>query len=440
MSLLYPGFLFGLGAVVIPIIIHLLQLRKPQRVLFTNNAIIRDVELITVRHRRVQQLVILLARILAIIALVIAFCQPIIPTKNGRVGIASQSVDVWADNSFSMQAPRATGERLFDAAVDQAKVLGQSLGRSEKIHFGQAGSSALAKDAFLQKLAELRLGGKPVRRNVEGNSGEAVYIFSDFQRNQFTASNIESLAGVRQTLLIPMVAKPTGNAYVDSLWVEDAFVRTRANVGLHIKVRNGGSAVVSDCPVKVYLGAKQVAAFRVTVEPEVSVETVVQVQLVDEGNALGRVVMDDQPVSFDNTFYFTLQPATSIRIVEIGEEPATQQAYANEPLFAYAFAKAGQIDFGVLKKANLVIVRELAGVDAGLREELGQVVKRGGSVVVVPPSGEQAGVLTRLCLRNWGLDKRSGRTLQKCLNCEKWLCPAARSRFFAMCLERSRAR
>ncbi|MBJ6111433.1 BatA domain-containing protein [Hymenobacter sp. BT523] len=390
MQLLYPWFLLGLGATAIPIIIHLLQLRKRQRVLFTNTAIIRDVELTTVRHRRVQQLLILLARILAISALVVAFCQPILPVRNDVSGAVGQSVAIWIDNSFSMQAPQAAGERLFDGAVEQAKVLGQALGQSRQIRLWQASNRALPRDAYLEKLANLRLSGKTIRTNSGDNSDGSVYIFSDFQRNQFSAKSIEAFAAGKQTLLVPLVAEPTGNVYVDSLWVEDAFVRMRTNVGIHISVRNGGNAAVNDCPVKVYFGAKQVAAFRVAVEPGKSVVTVVQVQLADARTTLGRVVIEEQPVNFDNTYNFTLQPAAAIRVVEIGEKPATEQAYGNEPLFAYTFAKAGRVDFGMLKQANLVIVCELGGIDAGLRDALGQVVRRGGSVVVVPVS-EAAG-------------------------------------------------
>ena len=59
MQMLYPWFLMGLIAIAIPIIIHLLQLRRPQRVVFTNNSFIREVELVAVRHRKVHQLLIL---------------------------------------------------------------------------------------------------------------------------------------------------------------------------------------------------------------------------------------------------------------------------------------------------------------------------------------------------------------------------------------------
>ncbi len=86
MQLIYPWFSIGLLAVAIPVIIHLLQLRKPQRLLFTNTAFIRDVELVTVQHRKLRQLLLLLARVLGIVALVLVFCQPIIPAeRNGGI-------------------------------------------------------------------------------------------------------------------------------------------------------------------------------------------------------------------------------------------------------------------------------------------------------------------------------------------------------------------
>ncbi len=185
---------------------------------------------------------------------------------------------------------------------------------------------------------------------------------------------------------MPVVGRQAANVYVDSLWLDDAFVRVRTNVGLHIRVRNGGEIKALDLPVKVFLGTRQVAAYRVTVEPGQASISVVQVQV--SGNALvqGRVVTEDAPVVFDNIYYFTLQPAAAIRVLEIGAEPVAKQLYGNEPLFSYAFVKPQNVDYGALQRANLVVVREVERVEAGLRDGLLGVVKRGGSVVVVPAS------------------------------------------------------
>ena len=188
----------------------------------------------------------------------------------------------------------------------------------------------------------------------------------------------------REVVLIPLAGKQSGNIYVDSVWLDDAFIRVATNLALRVRLRNGGSAVASDCPVKVLLGSRQVAAFRVTVAPGQAVVSEVQVQLQDNALALGRVVTEDAPVTFDNTYFFTLQPASVIRVLEIGPEPVAQQLYGNEPLFAYSFAKPGSVNYGAMRQANVVLLREARDVDAGLRDALRAVVARGGSVVIVP--------------------------------------------------------
>ena len=191
-------------------------------------------------------------------------------------------------------------------------------------------------------------------------------------------------------MLVPLVGQQVGNVYVDSVWLDDAFVRIKSNVGLHIRLRNGGGLPVADCPVKVFLGARQAATFRVSVGAGESADSEVQVQLTDNKLALGKVMLEDAPITFDNTYYFTLQPAVPIRVLEIGAEPVAQAVYGNEPLFAYSYAKPQNVDYGAMRQANLVLVREVEKLDAGLRDELRAVVKRGGSVAVVTPAATAA--------------------------------------------------
>ncbi|GAB3741407.1 BatA and WFA domain-containing protein [Hymenobacter agri] len=386
MQLMYPGFLFGLSAVGIPILIHLLQLRRPQRLLFTNTAFIREVELVTVRYRNVQRWWLLAARILGVAALVLMFCQPFIPARND-VGAGGQT-EVLVDNSYSMQAASLGQSSLFADAVEQARSVGRK-GNTGQLHLLSEGNRVMLPAAYQAALNGLGMRAQnpfAILRGTETalrGAGNELYIFSDFQKKAVDVNELAALKR-RAVVLVPLASKASGNLYVDSVWLDDAFVRVRTNVGLHIRVRNGGNAKLSDSPVKVFLGKKQVAAYRVTVDAGQVATSVVQVQVAEQALALGKVVTEDVPVAFDNTFYFTLQPAAAIRILEIGAEPVAQQLYSNEPLFAYAFAKPQAVDFGVLQRANLVVVREVERIDAGLRDGLRAVVARGGSVVLVP--------------------------------------------------------
>ncbi|MFD2718636.1 BatA domain-containing protein [Hymenobacter monticola] len=387
MQLLFPWFLLGLLAISVPVLIHLLQLRRPQRVLFTNTAFIRQVELVTVRHRQVQHWLVLLARVLAVVALVFVFCQPFIPAKKENL-VKQNGTDVWVDNTYSMQVRGLSGKDLLEEAVMQAGKLGQ-VDKTARLRLINSTRKSVSYGEYVDELDGLRLGNKTAGNALtEGTS--PLYLFSDFQRNSFTSNTLNKFGREKQVVLVLMKGKASGNVFVDSMWLDDAFVRVRTNLGLHIRVHNGGQADVVDCPVKVFLGAKQVVAFRVSVGAGESVTKVAQVQVGEASLVEGQVVVEDAPVVFDNVYYFTLQPAASIQVLEIGNEPLAQQVYGNEALFAYSFAKAGRVDYGTLQKANLILVSELRAIDAGLREALRAALRRGASVMVVPSASDGA--------------------------------------------------
>lgn len=387
MELLHPWFLLGLISILIPIIIHLLQLRRPQRIAFTNTEFIQKVELVTVRQRKLQHLLVLVTRIIGLVALVLIFCQPFIPTKI-KYGVPQVSVvDVLVDNSASMQVPDGSGS-LFNTAVAQANSLGKIYSKSQ-FRLLNSETTAASQPVYQAKLAELSpLGGelfwnKISRSGLYNRHNESLYIFSDFQRSTFDPALLKNVSS-QEIILVPQTGRKIGNIFVDSVWFDEAFVRVRTNLGLHIRLKNGGSEKVIDCPVKVFLGPQQVAVFRATVAGGQTATSVVQVQVPDRILARGRVVTEDMPVVFDNTYYFTVQATSIIRVLEIGSVPIAEVLYKNEPLFSYAFTKSENVNYDALNRANLVLVREVPLISDGLRDALRRVVARGGSVVVVP--------------------------------------------------------
>jgi hypothetical protein len=396
MQLVHPEFLWGLLAIGIPVAIHLLQLRRPQRILFTNTGFIREVELTTMRRRRLQEVLVLLTRVLAIVALVLLFCQPFIPQASMSAQPTGNAVSVLVDNSSSMQVAGQV-QRLQQEAQDGASALGKSYGPSA--HFkllGRPGGS-LTQAAYQATLASQSIDRKPIgwgsavaRDALQDGKQDPLYVFSDFQKNELNPQVLQSIQRAGEVVLVPQVARQVGNVYVDSVWLNDAFVRARTNLGLHIRLRNGGIEEVTNCPVKVLIGAQQVATFQVSVGVGQATDMVAQIQLPNATLALGKVVTGDASVTFDNTYYFTLQPAAAVRVLEIGNEPITQQAYAREPLFTYSFARPQLVNYSELRQANLVLLREVAQIDVGLRKALIGVVHHGGSVVIVPPASTAA--------------------------------------------------
>lgn len=396
MQLLFPDFLFGLAAVSIPVIIHLLQLRRPQRLQFTNTEFIRQLALTTARQRRVEQWLLLLLRVAVVVFLVLAFCQPFIPARKQVASGTGSIAAVLVDTSPSMQVAAETNETILQNAVAHAQNLGalnaESQARFELLN--DKGKLLTAK-AYQAKLQDVAIDGHSLGlrgANAAGMLSRAkqkgpLYIFSDFQKNAVTTQLLSALgAANEQVILVTEAGKQAANVLVDSVWLDDAFVRVQTNASLHIRVRNGGQLDAKDCPVKVFLGPQQVAAFRVSVEAGQVATSVVQVQVGGRELALGRVMTEDAPVTFDNTYYFTLRPAAQISVLEIGPEPVAQRAYSNEPVFSYKFNSASAVDYGLVNRANLILVQAVPQVSAGLREALRGALRRGSSVVIVPPA------------------------------------------------------
>ena len=110
-----PNLLYGLLFHLIPIIVHLFQLRKFKKVPFTNVAFLKPLITQTRKSRTLKKWLTLIARLLAITAIVMAFAQPFFPSNN-EVRL-NENLIIYLDNSYSLQAKGADG-RLYQAAVN----------------------------------------------------------------------------------------------------------------------------------------------------------------------------------------------------------------------------------------------------------------------------------------------------------------------------------
>ena len=100
MNFLYPGFLFALLAIAIPIVIHLFNFRKFKKVYFSNVQFLAAVEEQNSSREKLKHLLVLLSRILAIFFLVLAFARPFMPSSNQLDNKATSNlVTLYIDNS-----------------------------------------------------------------------------------------------------------------------------------------------------------------------------------------------------------------------------------------------------------------------------------------------------------------------------------------------------
>ena len=388
----YPWFLWGLLAVAIPIAIHLFELRRPQRVLFSNVEFIREVKLVTARQRKLKHLLVLAARIGLIVFLVLLFAQPYIPAPEQAT--TGNVVQVVLDDSPSMRQLGPNDQPVLEQAIDQAADLPLAFPAATRFGLAPVGPDLLSAAAFRSAVEQVQVSGQAgklsrmlAQRQQSREVGKGpLFVFSDFQKNDFSTRALQLPDSTQQVFLVPALARPTANVFVDSVWLDDGFVRSEVDLTLHIRLRNGGQQIAENCPAKLFVGTRQAAAFQVTVPAGQTVTNQVRLRLSGTQAQRCRVAVDDFPVDFDNTYFFTLQPAAQIKVVEVAPVEQLGRLYGNEPLFSYQFTSAQTADYRKLAAGNLLILREAPSLAAGLRENLRRAVQQGATLVVVPPA------------------------------------------------------
>ena len=134
LTFLNPALLFGALAAGVPLILHLLQNRRPQRVPFSDLRFLKDIQVHQSRSLGVRRWLLLALRMLAIILLALGVARPrlggLAPDAGERVSLL-----VILDSSASMQTLAADGSSRFDAAVAKALDLAAGAGSSGEVQW-----------------------------------------------------------------------------------------------------------------------------------------------------------------------------------------------------------------------------------------------------------------------------------------------------------------
>jgi len=226
MQFKYPEILFFLFLLLIPLLIHLFQLQKFKKEVFTNVKFLKEIELETRKSSKLKKLLILLARMLTLMALVIAFSQPFI---NKNEGLQKRKRVFYIDNSLSMQAKGNTGidklELSKNYLLDKLKAIDDevSLITNNKplSHLDQKGlqRTLIELDFFpLKKDINQVLFQVNTNSNDETNTLFDIYLISDFQ----SINNVIDTSLIRKEYnysLVNLSDITTGNISLDSVWI-----------------------------------------------------------------------------------------------------------------------------------------------------------------------------------------------------------------------------
>lgn len=110
-TFLNPLFLFGLGAAILPILIHRLTQNKPIPREFSAVRLLLQSQRITARARRLKHLLLLALRILAVLTIVFMMARPVLVRPGFAALSRSGALVLILDNSLSMGYREDRGQR-----------------------------------------------------------------------------------------------------------------------------------------------------------------------------------------------------------------------------------------------------------------------------------------------------------------------------------------
>jgi hypothetical protein len=406
MSFLSPLFFLGLGAIAIPVLVHLIQRERKRVVEFPSLMFIRRIPYQSVRRRRIRHWFLLAMRAAAIALIVAAFARPFFPER-ARAAAAlggDREVVVLLDHSASMgygdrwaqarseavSAVRALGANdkatlvLFDRNAEENVRATSDRGRLEAAINATATGSGATRYGPALKLAESILTRSAAPRR------EAILI-SDFQRPGWSgAEDVHFGEGITLTAKLIGGGQRAANLSVPSVAFSRASFSGQERITVTAGVSNKGPEPATGVPVTLEIEGHELEKQSVTVAADAAASVAFAPFTLADPVVRGVVRAGSDPLNADNAFHFVLtpSPALSVLLVDSGDRGTSSffltkaLAIGNSPAFQVDVEPVGRVSPTNLANHAVVILND-AMLPPGVGSNgLKRYVEGGGGVLI----------------------------------------------------------
>jgi hypothetical protein len=382
MQFKHPEILYALLLLIIPIIVHLFQLRKFQKVAFTNVKFLKELTIQTRKSSQLKKWLTLLTRMLLLACVVIAFAQPYI-SNSESFNTKSETV-IYLDNSFSMQAQGNNGTLLNRAIQD----IIENIDENERIsiftnnaNFYNTSVKAIKNDLIQLKHSPGQLSydaailkGKNVFSKDQSSIKNLVLI-SDFQEKNEILSIAKDTA--INTKLVQLKPASKANIAIDTVFISKSTVE---NLELTVQLKNQGDAIET-LPVSLFNGDNLIAKSAVDITTESSTIFTIPANTVFNG----KITIEDSNLQYDNKLFFNIDQNELIKVLAINEteDAFLKKIYTNDE-FEYFSTSFNNLNYNRIGDQNLIILNELKEIPLSLITALKAFTDNGGNLLIIP--------------------------------------------------------
>jgi len=404
MSFLFPLFLLALLAVAIPVIIHLFNFKRYKTVYFSNVQLLKRIKQESRKKSQLRQLLILLSRILAIVFLVLAFSRPYLPSGVRTARLARQVVEVYIDNSFSMKAVGEKGPLLEQARQKALEIANSYPAGTEFLiktnDFIPGSQYPMNKEEFVRQVSDIK--ESPLSpmladiysqsaNTIEGSAKKAektLFILSDFQKGNANIETIKPDSAI-WTYLIPFKAEKTNNVLIDSCWFEVPGRKIGQAERLYVRIKNLSQQAYQNVPIRLTINDSLKAVSNVSIDAGQNLVQELNYTNNSQGIQLCKVELDDYPIIFDNSYYFSYQVRGKLQALGIANAKDAGSNYlkalfSDDELIGYDEVAENNIQVSQLKKYQCIFLINSQSISSGLKSELTSYVEDGGTLALFP--------------------------------------------------------
>ena len=411
MSFLSPLFLFAVAAVGLPLIIHLLNLKRPQKVAFSTLAFFKELQKTAIRKIQIKRYLLLFIRLLAVACLALVLARPFLPpgVSSGDNNAPTLNVIV-LDNSISMQRIGQNGP-LFEQAKSIIETIEASSKESDRFIFqatnGEASfTSIIGHSQLLRRTEEASISsaGNFLTDRIQAVSGildespyqnKHIFLITDGQISQISGLQELEFATNTTLTIFSLGDVPVQNSKILTVSTSSTMIGSGLPVTVSVEVKNDADVPISNQFVTLEIDGRIAGQYSVSL-PADGVQTYsFEVIPSQTGTLKGAVRLEGDEFTADNTYYFSLLVPESRSIVWVTDPDAapTEVSYTNLVLSAsnqndaklnYQSITLDEIETIDYQNTEAIILDGLTTIPTFELPRLQEFVQNGGGLMFFP--------------------------------------------------------
>lgn len=375
-----PEILYFLILLIVPILVHLFQLRRFKKEYFTNVRFLKTLSIQTRKSSKIKKWLLLACRLLLLTCIILAFAQPFFESKDSKN--ASNKMYIILDNSFSMQAKGKKGELLKRAIQELLEETPENADFSLLTNTDSYWDTDIR--TIRNQLQNLKYSAVPfqldnilakVKAHKSAFKKDIVVITDAVGLTQNQLKNIET--DDIPYFIIPK-AEQKNNVAIDSVF-------TRQTLDDFYELSISTTNYSEDFkPVSMALYNQNKLIAKTIINFKNKKETINFT--IPKQAFHGYVSIEDNDLVYDNKLFFSISKIKKNNIISIGTPEKNNflsRIYTNEE-FNYSSFTLNSLDYNSIDKQDAIVLNELDEIPQALQTTLKAFVKKGGNLIVIP--------------------------------------------------------